>query len=144
MSRRPAQQGLYSTDDSGPPRLQGCRCRACGFVFFPPHTFGCERCGAPGEETESMELRGEGVLDSFATVHQHGGGGEVPFTVGEIVLDDGPMVRALLVRGESGQEGRDPVIGGRVRALLWSLGTTDQGDERVELRFAPIAAEEVE
>jgi len=91
-----------------------------------------------------MELRGEGVLASFATVHQHGGGGEVPFTVGEIVLDDGPTVRALLAKSEGSEEGRDPAIGGRVRAMLWPIGTTDRGEERVELRFAPVDAEEVE
>jgi uncharacterized OB-fold protein len=96
--RRPAVPGLYSIDDGDSPALHGRRCRDCGWVFFPPHDFGCESCGALPERVEPAVLGGTGELRSFAVVHRHGGAGiEVPFTVGEIVLDDGPMVRAVIV-----------------------------------------------
>ncbi|MFZ0890722.1 MAG: hypothetical protein WA005_19960 [Candidatus Binataceae bacterium] len=44
-----------------------------------------------------MNLAGCGVLHSSATVHRHRDERvEVPFTVGAIVLDDGPVLTAIL------------------------------------------------
>jgi uncharacterized protein len=126
--RRPAVPGLYSIDGGDPPSLEGRRCLSCGYVFFPPHAFGCEVCGALPERTEPMRLAGEGVLRSFAAVHRHGG--ETPLTVGEIGLDAGPTVRAALTgQGEL-------AIGDRMRAVLWTAPAAGAQDEAVvELRF---------
>ena len=44
--------------------------------------------------------------------------------------------------GAGGGEGKDLTIGDRMHAVLFSLGTNDEGEERVELRFAPAEAEE--
>jgi uncharacterized OB-fold protein len=127
-------------------------------VFFPPHDFGCEACGAIPARVEPMALAGAGVLRSMAVVHRHGGSSiQAPFTVGEIALDAGPMVRAVLV-------GDGPfAIGDRVRSTLWSApartapppgddrglwsrtvsteagGATDT-QPRVELRFERVTA----
>jgi uncharacterized OB-fold protein len=111
--RRPAVPGLYSIDDGDSPALHGRRCRDCGYVFFPPHDFGCESCGAAPERVEAAALAGAGELRSFAVVHRHRGAGiEAPFTVGEIALDDGPMVRAVIA-------GHDELrIGDRMRTRL--------------------------
>src|SRR5215472_13127136 len=75
---------------AGPqPALNGGRCRACSYVFFPPQSYGCESCGASPDQLEPKSLRGEGVLCSFATVHLYQGKDiEAPFTVGVIVLDE--------------------------------------------------------
>jgi uncharacterized OB-fold protein len=104
-------------------------------VFFPPHAFGCEVCGALPERTEPAELDAVGVLRSFATVHRHGGTGiEAPFVVGEIALDAGPMVRAVIAGGHELR------IGDRVRALLWTVpasGASGDQEQKVELRFEP-------
>jgi uncharacterized OB-fold protein len=112
----PAPSPLFSVEPGRPPSLHGRRCSACGYVFFPPHDFGCESCGALPERVESMALAGAGVLRSVAVVHRHGGSSiQAPFSVGEIALDDGPMVRAVLV-------GDGPfAIGDRVRSRLWSV-----------------------
>ena len=99
-------------------RCSGRRCADCGYVFFPPHDFGCEACGALPERTEPTVLAGAGVLRSFATVHRHGGPSiEAPFVVGEIALDAGPMVRAVIA-GEhrSAHRRPHPRGSGRVRA----------------------------
>ena len=121
---------LYS--DAAEPTLNGVRCRACGYVFFPPQCYGCEVCGAGEEQLESKSLAGHGKLSSFATVHLHQGKGiEAPFTVGVIVLDDGPAIRAVLTdKTDAGLK-----IGDSMRAVLVAAAD-DEGALVNELRFA--------
>ena len=122
---------LYS--DSSQPTLNGAQCRACGYVFFPPQWYGCEVCGAGKEELEAKSLTGRGKLSSFATVHLHQGKGiEAPFTVGVIVLDDGPAIRAVLTdKTDAGLK-----IGDNMCAVLVTA-TDDESNAPVkELRFA--------
>ena len=134
-----AQPELYAASVEGDavPTLKGGRCRACGYVFFPPQHYGCEVCGALPSELESVPLRGSGVLNSFATVHHHAGKGiETPFTIGLIVLNDGPAVRATLTaRTDEGLR-----VGDQMRAVLVAAGASEDGKEIVELRFAKGAA----
>ena len=129
-----AQPTLYSADDA--PKLNGGRCKSCGYVFFPPQSYGCEFCGALSDRLERIALKGSGTLQSFATVHLHqdrgGKGLQAPFTVGLIVLDDGPAVRAILT--ERTDEGLR--IGDRMHSVLAPAGTNDEGKQIVELRFA--------
>jgi uncharacterized OB-fold protein len=133
-----AQPTLYSADDA--PKLNGGRCKKCGYVFFPPQTYGCEFCGATSEQLEAVALAGAGKLHSFATVHLHqdrsGKGLQAPFTVGLIVLDDGPAVRAILTeRTDAGLH-----IGDRMHSVLAPAGVNDDGKQLVELRFAKTEA----
>ena len=129
-----AQPTLYTSDDA--PKLRGGRCRKCDYVFFPPQNYGCEFCGAMPDELEPIALAGAGKLHSFATVHLHqdrsGKGLQAPFTVGLIVLDDGPAVRSILM--ERTNEGLR--IGDRMNSVLAPAGTNDEGKQIVELRFA--------
>ncbi len=128
-----AQPTLYTVDAA--PKLNGGRCRKCGYIFFPPQNYGCEYCGALSDELEPAALAGMGKLHSFATVHLHqdrsGKGLQGPFTVGLIVLDDGPAIRSIL---------KEPTdaglrIGDRMHSLLVPAGTNDEGKQVVELRF---------
>lgn len=131
--RQPAHKGLYPAEGEHPP-LFGQRCAACGRVAFPPNPYGCEACGAEPAALEPRELAGAGTLTAFATVHLHQGKGiEAPFTVGVVVLDDGPAVRATLTCPTD--EGLS--VGDRVRSVLVPQGTDEAGNEVVELRFAP-------
>jgi len=132
-NRKAVQAELYLPDSADNPALNGGRCRACGYVFFPPQRYGCESCGAPPEQLEPAELRGCGQLHSYATVHLHQGKDiEAPFTVGLIVLDGGPAIRALLTnRTDEG-----PTIGDRMSSVLVAAGTDQEGNEMVEMRFA--------
>jgi len=132
--RRAAHPGLYPARGEHPPLLGQC-CGGCGHVAFPPNPYGCEVCGAEPRFLESRELAGSGELAAFATVHLHAGKGiETPFTVGVIVLDDGPAVRATLTcRTDEGL-----AIGDRVQSVLVPQSRDEEGNETVELRFEPL------
>jgi uncharacterized OB-fold protein len=129
MAETPTESTLFTA--SAQPALNGMRCRACGYIFFPPQSYGCESCGAPTDQLEPKSLRGEGSLASFATVHLHQGKDlEAPFTVGLVVLDDGPAVRAILTqRTDEGLK-----IGDRMRAVI--VEANAEGARANELRFA--------
>ena len=136
-NRKAVHPELYAPDSADIPSLNGGKCRACGYVFFPPQRYGCESCGAPPEKLEAAELHGCGRLHSYATVHLHQGKDiEAPFTVGLIVLDDGPAVRSLLTNHTD--EGL--TIGDRMNSVLVAAGADPDGNEMVELRFAKAEA----
>jgi uncharacterized OB-fold protein len=120
-----SKSNLYS--DSPEPALNGGRCRACSYVFFPAQNYGCECCGAGPEKLEPKSLRGEGALASFATVNLHQDTAiETPFTVGVIVLDDGPAIRAVLThKTDAGLK-----IGDRMRAVV--VGADELRFEKME------------
>ena len=133
-----AQPTLYSADTT--PKLNGGRCKKCGYVFFPPQFYGCEACGALPEQIESIAMKGSGKLHSFAMVHHHqdrsGQGLQAPFTVGLVVLDDGPAVRSILLE-RTDEKLR---IGDRMHSVLAPAGTDDTGKQIVELRFTQTEA----
>lgn len=128
-----AHPDLYSASSERDPALNGGRCRACGYVFFPPQSYGCEVCGAGPDLLEPATLAARGTLSSFATVHLHQGGGmEAPFTAGVILLEAGPAVRAILAqRTDEGLR-----IGDRMHGVLVPIGNSEGAGETVELRFA--------
>jgi uncharacterized OB-fold protein len=131
----PAQPALYSGSEN-PPSLNGGRCRRCEYVFFPLQQYGCESCGAPPEELKAVTLPGRGKLHSFATVHLHQSKGiEAPFTVGVILLDDGPAIRSILTN----RTGQGLKAGDRMSATIVSQGSDEQGREVMELRFEKAA-----
>lgn len=110
------------------PALLGGAC-ACGHVFFPMQTYGCEKCGSL--EVAARPLAGAGQLLATARVHLHAGKGrEAPFTIGSVQLDDGPIVRTLLMESAA-----PPRPGQRVVTVL-SPATTLEGEARLDLRFA--------
>jgi uncharacterized protein len=132
-----AQPTLYSVGAGGPPSLKGGRCRVCGYRFFPPQQYGCESCGASPDQLEAAALPGRGRLHSFATVHLHQGKGvEAPFTVGVILLDDGPAIRTIL----TSRTGDGLKAGDRMAATLVAQGSDEQGRVVMELRFEKVVS----
>jgi len=131
-NRKAIHPELYSPDAADTPSLYGGKCRVCGFVFFPPQRYGCEACGAPAENLDTVQLRGSGRLHSYATVHLHQAKDiEAPFTVGLIVLDDGPAIRSLFInRTDAGL-----TIGDRMKSALAPAGIDQEGNELFEMRF---------
>jgi uncharacterized OB-fold protein len=94
---------------------------------------GCDACGAGQDALLTLELPARGTLHSFAVVHVHHGDLEAPFTIGEVQLDDGPLVRVTMCDG--------PVaIGDHVQAQWATITTDENGDEIVEPRFASPSA----
>ncbi len=95
-------------------KLNGTRCRTCGRVATPPEPYGCEQCGALIDSLEAIEVAATGVVHSSAVVHRHHRPDPVtPFTVIEVVLDDGPALKGLLVA-----DGEAVAIGDRVQGTV--------------------------
>jgi len=124
---------LYAQDASGRIGLKGGSCSACGHVFFPMQTRGCERCGAHGTALTETELGATGKLISAATVHFHAGKTRTaPFVIGVIDLDAGPRVRTLL----EDMPDADSRSGARMKATLVDAPGYDDKLAR-DLRFRP-------
>jgi len=135
-----AEEGTAAVPDH--PALKGGKC-ACGHVFFPMQSYGCEVCGRQGEALQPLRLSGRGKLVASATVHIHAGrtpaaNAEVkqhtaPFTIGSIALDDGPTVRTLLV-------GIDEKALQPGQAMVTTLVPVGAGAKSIlDLRFTPAA-----
>ena len=126
MSGRLEHPSLYQASD-GAPLLAGCRCAACGHAGFPYQSFGCEKCGSA--DLAPAQLRARGALVSFAYVHRHAGKDiAAPFAIGEIRLDDGPLIRCTLSR-----DARAPSTG-QIMVGVLEHNPASEPDVR-ELRF---------
>ena len=75
--------------------LNGLKCSGCGLLIFPPQHYGCPGCGTPGGRLEPAAIPAVGRLHSFAVVNVHQKY-PTPYTIAEVALDAGPLVRALL------------------------------------------------
>jgi len=107
--------------------LLGGRC-TCGHVFFPMQTHGCEVCGRHGVDLQPMILSGRGTLLSSTVVHIHADKARAtPFTIGKVLLADGPVVRTLLIDPDK------EVAPGTVMVTALVPGS----DGTLDLRFAP-------
>jgi uncharacterized protein len=114
------------------PALRGVQCTHCLRIYFPPMGIGCEICGAPVEQFVPKSLKGNGIVFAVAEVHL----AQAPFTVVEIVLEDGPLIRGI-VHPDSVR----PQIGDRVSAR-WNVVDHDgEGSEVVEPGFVVMPAE---
>lgn len=109
------------------PKLRARRC-ACGHVTCPPHTFGCERCGRSGSESDEVELDPRGVLTALATVRVHTKL-PTPYNLGRVALDDGPVLDVRL------DDDARIVRGSRVRARLFTRSDAS-GAQSIDCRFA--------
>jgi uncharacterized OB-fold protein len=114
------------------PVLNGTRCALCQTVYCPPLCLGCEVCGATDDALEPAAVAAVGTVHSLAEVYVHHGKPPAPFTIAEIQLDAGPLIRAMLT-GERGPIG----IGDTVSAVWTVTDTTEHGDDVVEPAFAP-------
>jgi uncharacterized OB-fold protein len=124
-----AHPSLYDPTDQTP-SLAGSRCAACGRIAFPPITIGCDVCGAEESSLKMVDLEAFGQLYSFATVHHQRDDLETPFTIGEIQLKNGPLIRATIASGQP-----DLKIGQRMRAVWHVTDVDDRGQEVVEPVF---------
>lgn len=77
-------------------KLLGLRCQECGAVTVPPK-MACRQCASP--DMEIVELKGEGTIQTFATVYvaAEGREGEVPYTIVLVELDEGPWIMGNLI-----------------------------------------------
>jgi uncharacterized protein len=134
MGLTSAEPALYSVDDAGTPTLFGARDTA-GNISFPFQTYGSESNGDHGSDLSRVELCGIGTVTATATVFRHASDTiATPFTVASVVLDEGPMIRAVLADGSSGAQRGD-----KVRATTSEIAGREQPS--YELRFTLVSSE---
>ena len=124
--RKPALVRAESA--SAPPQLRAKKC-ACGHVFFPPQPYGCERCGQPPSAQTEAPFEARGVLTALAAVRVHSKR-PVPYWVGRIALDGGPVIDGVLTNAEG------LAIGARVAGRLVPVADAS-GVEALDCLFAP-------
>ena len=96
-------QRFRLTDESGESGglgvLLGQRCRQCQVYVFGPAVF-CQACSSG--DLESVQLSRQGTLYSFTVVRVPPAGwpGQVPYTLGEVELPEGPHVLAEIIDSE--------------------------------------------
>ena len=123
----PVVRQPHLLDAGPPPRLRGHHCPTCGHTFFPPDPFACERCGTEASDLRDTQLAATGTIRAAATVHRHHHPSpETPFTVAVIELDDGPVLKSVVV------DGSDSDVGARVEGILVPSAVEE---EKVDLRF---------
>lgn len=133
MSIASAEPALYEVDDEGVPTLYAMT-DSTGYVTYPFQHLGSQKTGEFGDQVSRTKLRGTGTVTALATVNFHQNPEiEVPYVVASIVLDEGPMVRAVVAPGT------EPSIGTRVRATTTRVARKET--ELAELRFAPVVEE---
>lgn len=135
MSAREARRKtLFTVPPSAdePPELLGGRCR-CGHRFFPPHRFGCEACGAAGDQLSEIRMAARGVIRAYAATHfQMRRDGQGPRVVGAVLLDEGVrVVGTIECAGEGALR-----VGERVSGRLVEVGE-EGGRAIVDLVFVP-------
>jgi uncharacterized OB-fold protein len=102
------------------PKLLGTVCTACHYRWFPNIKFGCERCGAHGDDLADREFDGEGQILSCVNVAE----GEGSFILAMIELEDGPVLGGII------DETDLPSIGDRITAF----GSQVDGKEVIRFR----------
>lgn len=117
------------------PALCGGKCRACGYIFFPLQSYGCENCGST--ELSPQSLSGRGRLIATAQVHvHHDPNRPPPFTIASIELMDGAVLRAVLETGGA------PVVPG-MDVVTMLVPSTRPDEAAPTLQFRLAGAEEI-
>lgn len=126
---------LYAEENSGTDpmsaTLLATYCK-CGHIEFPPQNFGCQLCGRQGDNLEVKPISGQGRLVSSATVNYHPfPDPKSPFTIVEVKLDEGPVVRGMLSSASTSH--LKP--GTELDTVLEKISVDDE--EYLDLRFQP-------
>ncbi|WP_208878664.1 Zn-ribbon domain-containing OB-fold protein [Streptomyces armeniacus] len=97
LTRPPTgERARFDLGDSGGPRLVGSRCGDCATAVWPGRAV-CHRCG--GCDVRDVPLARTAALLTFTEVHVPRPGLEVPYTLGQVRVDDGGPLLFGRVRG---------------------------------------------
>ncbi len=136
MTQRIAKKKALFTvpgTENTPPSLLAGQC-TCGYLFFPPHRFGCEACGAGPEAITILEIPAKGVLKAFGRSHREAPReGSAPYIIGQILLDAGPAITAVIETND--ENTLSP--GQRVIGKLVPVKKNHEGQVIVDCLFAP-------
>lgn len=96
-------------------RMVGGQCKKCGNMDFPFRK-SCSSCGS--HETAESAMSGKGSIMSFTVIHTapEGFEGSVPYAIGLVKLEEGPVVTAQISGDRDGLG-----IGKQVRAVFRKL-----------------------
>ena len=133
-SRQPT---LYEAGVGDAVTLLGWSCAECGAVTVASGQYGCASCGAEPDRLERRTLTGRGHLRAFVTVHQQlVPGRAAPYVFGSVVLDEGPVIGAILkVSEESSLR-----LGMAVAARGVAYRAEGEPEPKIECQFEPVSA----
>lgn len=136
MSDRPfTSESFYQF--LGERKLMGSRCTACDALYVPPRPL-CPKCF--GEEMAWVEMKGDGRLVAFTTVHiaptamiEAGYGRNNPYCAGVVALDEGPAISAQILGVDESQP-EEIVLGTPLQVAFVERGGGD--DQQTYLAFS--------
>lgn len=90
--------------------LVGSKCKGCGALFFPTRQYcaGCE-----GTNVEDYRFSGQGIIETYTTIHVAPAGFNAPYVVAIIKLNEGVSIVSQIVAQEDKIE-----IGKNVEAVF--------------------------
>ncbi len=103
-------------------KLEGCRCRDCGYAFYPPK-LACPKCGSKNVEKVQLPTKGKVVTWSIQYTVPEGFRSKAPIVAAIVELENGVKVLGVLTDVDPSQvrEGME------VEAMLRRI--VEDGDE---------------
>jgi uncharacterized OB-fold protein len=144
VSRVPAIEGWFTTDD-GAPHLIGGKCTVCGTIVFPPREGACPNPDCDSDSLEPTPLSRRGRVWSYTENHYAPPAPYVaadpfePYALAAVELaDEGIVVLGQVARGV---QASDLAVG---MAMQLEIDTLHRDDEHEYLVYvwAPAAPEE--
>jgi len=133
VERIPVIKSLKLLGDGTEGVLMGSVCKSCGEYSLGLPAF-CARCSS--SELQEVELSKEGILRTYTVIYvpPPGWNGDVPYTLGQVMLPEGPDVLTEVI--DCPRE--DIKIGMRMELALRVAGTDDKGNEIVVHKWRPV------
>ncbi|MBI2876799.1 MAG: OB-fold domain-containing protein [Candidatus Tectomicrobia bacterium] len=130
----PVKEGLFTLPSSPgePPRLIGCRCKACGETFFPQRGV-CIRCLQ--DDLEQVHLSTRGKLHTFCVVRQAPPGLKVPYAMGITELPEGVRITSLIATATP----ETLKVDMEMELVIEGFRQNEEGKEVLAYKFRPVS-----
>jgi uncharacterized OB-fold protein len=84
-------------EPAAPPTIGLLRCGKCRQLTYPATAYGCNSCGAPRNDGETIETPARGMLRNWIMVHvDMVAGVKAPYVVGEVEIAPGVIEQVLI------------------------------------------------
>jgi uncharacterized OB-fold protein len=127
MQIKPYEKIYYDFKD-GRPYLIGSKCNQCGYIAFPKKMV-CPACMTNGS-MQDMGLSRTGKIETFSTLHVAPPGFPIPYTVGYVVLPEGPRIFSILT-----DSGEAINIGDDAELVVGKIREDEMGNEVIGYQF---------